>query len=103
MKRDRDYRRIAYSLAVLLCGVNLSTIDDSKIQYELAEVNIDANATKNNLILTTSTDKFQIVKSTSKTIIESLLSNNGDFVQLLKANPNVQFVIQIANQRQWAR
>ena len=81
--------KLACFAAAVLCSINLSAANNSK-QYELSQVNVDANVTKSGS-LTTKTDKYQGVSTVSREMIESMPSGNGDFVQLLRTNPNVQF------------
>ncbi|MBN7288857.1 TonB-dependent receptor plug domain-containing protein [Campylobacter curvus] len=81
--------KLACFAAAVLCSINLSAANNSK-QYELSQVNVDANVTRSGG-LTIKTDKYQGVSTISRAMIESMPSGNGDFVQLLRTNPNVQF------------
>lgn len=57
-------------------------------QYELGRINVDANVSKS---LTSTGDVYGGTQKISRAMIEAMSSGNGDFVQLLRTNPNVQF------------
>ena len=87
--KSTKYKHIFLSVAVCLVAVNLSA-KDTKDEVLLSDLNIDANLTKSSS-LTTQTDNFQGVSTISHSMIKSMPSGNGDYVQLLRTNPNVQF------------
>ncbi|MDO5045483.1 TonB-dependent receptor plug domain-containing protein, partial [Campylobacter sp.] len=82
--------RLACSIVAIFSVVNISAAEMDK-KYQIAQLNVDANLTGEKSGFVTKTDKFQSVKTISRDMIESMPSGNGDFVQLLRTNPNVQF------------
>lgn len=81
---------LSYSVIAMISVTNsYAKNEGANKQYEIAQVNIDANATSAGL--TSKTDKFQGVREISREMIEAMPGGNGDFVQLLRTNPSVQF------------
>ena len=80
-------RKLACSLLAALCITSLHAEGGGR-QYELGRINVDANVSKS---LTSTGDVYGGTQKIGRAMIEAMSSGNGDFVQLLRTNPNVQF------------
>lgn len=82
--------KITCSVIALLYITSLHATDNV-VKYQIEQIVVDANLTKTKSSLVTNSDNFQGIKTINRAMIESMPSGNGDFVQLLRTNPNVQF------------
>ncbi|MGP1580924.1 MAG: TonB-dependent receptor plug domain-containing protein [Wolinella sp.] len=76
-------------LLALLCGLNFMAQAE---ELKLEEVNIVGGGAKSQKSLTKTSDSQGSRKITRESI-ENLPSGNGDYTQLLRTNPNVQFSV----------
>ncbi|MCD8214008.1 MAG: TonB-dependent receptor plug domain-containing protein [Campylobacter sp.] len=83
-------KKFKFSIVALFYIVNLSAADTDG-QYELSEVNVDANVTRASNGVLTTVDNFGGKRSVSRELIEATSNKNGDITSLLHGNPAVKF------------
>ncbi|MBR8462391.1 TonB-dependent receptor plug domain-containing protein [Campylobacter sp. faydin G-105] len=89
-QNEKCSNKILFLIATLLYVMHLSATDTT--QYELEEINVDANTTKSsNDGVLTKTDSFGGKNTITRELIDATPARNGDITSLLRGNPSVKF------------